>query len=101
LDSELHGIIEIPYREFQSVFDPVIEEILSCISRACSAVLSVRSLVLVGDWLAGSPYVMDNIRRRFSSQVPEIISPPNLNNATCQGAVALAQDLCNGTSSAS
>lgn len=97
-DSDDDGVIEIPYRECQSLFDPVIEELLSCISRTYTKVGGVGSLVLVGDWLAASPYVMDNIKQRFSSQVPEIISPPHYDTATCLGAVALAQDLCNDTS---
>lgn len=46
-------------------------------------------LVAVGGF-AGSPYLMDRIRSRFSGIVPHIISPPNPGSAVCQGAVMLA-----------
>jgi len=97
---KLREELEISYRECQSLFDPVIEELLSYI-RAYTEVGGVRSLVLVGDWLAHSPYVVDKIRRRFSSEVPEITYSPNFYSGTSRGAVALAQDLCNCTSSTS
>ncbi|KAG0618894.1 hypothetical protein M758_4G099400 [Ceratodon purpureus] len=81
--------LEISYEEMQSIFDPVIERNLELISNQLDQVSSVKVLAVVGGF-AGSPYLMDCIKQRFSSRVPQIISPPNPGSAVCQGAVALA-----------
>ncbi|KAG0566540.1 hypothetical protein KC19_7G071100 [Ceratodon purpureus] len=82
--------LEISYQEMQSIFDPVIEQNMQLISHQLAQVRGgVKVLVVVGGF-AGSPYLMDCIRKRFSPLVPQIISPPNPGSAVCQGAVLLA-----------
>lgn len=80
--------LEITYEEMQSIFDPVVYQNLELISDQLKQVGSVKVLVVVGGF-AGSPYLVDNIKRRFTGRVPQIISPPNPGSAVCQGAVAL------------
>ena len=80
--------LEITYEEMQSIFDPVVQQNLELVSDQLKQVGSVKVLVVVGGF-AGSPYLVDNIKRRFAGLVPQIISPPNPGSAVCQGAVAL------------
>ena len=81
--------LEISYSEMQSIFDPVIERNLELIANQLDQVDSVKVLAVVGGF-AGSPYMMDCIKKRFSRRVAHIISPPTPGSAVCQGAVALA-----------
>lgn len=88
LERDSYEELEITYSEMQSIFDPVVQQNLQLIADQLVQVRSVKVLVVVGGF-AGSPYLMDNIKRRFSGIVPQIISPPNPGSAVCQGAVAL------------
>lgn len=83
--------LEISYEEIQSqVFDPVVDQNIALIAHQLGQVPGgVTSLIVVGGF-APSPYLMDRLKRRFSSEIPLIISPPNPGSAVCQGAVALA-----------
>ncbi|KAG0602466.1 hypothetical protein M758_10G016400 [Ceratodon purpureus] len=83
--------LEISYQEMQSIFDPVIEQNVQLILRQLEQVPTgtVKVLVVVGGF-AGSPYLMNCIRKRFAGMVPQIISPPDPGSAVCQGAVMLA-----------
>jgi molecular chaperone DnaK (HSP70) len=82
--------LEISYQEMQSIFDPVVARNLELISTQLDqAGGGVRVLAVVGGF-ASSPYLMDCIRKKFASRVPQIITPPNPGSAVCQGAVALA-----------
>lgn len=83
--------LEIFYEEIQTnIFDPVVEQNIGLIAHQLGQVPGgVKFLVVVGGF-AASPYLMDRIKRRFSPEVPQIISPPNPGSAVCQGAVALA-----------
>lgn len=80
--------LEITCEEMQAIFDPVVEQNLELISDQLKQVGSVKVLVVVGGF-AGSRYLVDNIKRRFTGRVAQIISPPNPGSAVCQGAVAL------------
>ncbi|KAG0557508.1 hypothetical protein M758_11G132600 [Ceratodon purpureus] len=88
---ESYDELEITYEEIQThVFDPVVEQNMDLIARQLDQVSGrVRFLIVVGGF-AGSPYLIDSIKRRFRNQVEQIISPPNPGSAVCQGAVALA-----------
>lgn len=86
---ESYDELEISYREMQSIFDPVVDQILQLIARQLSQAGYVKALVVVGGF-AGSPYLMDRIKGRFAGIVEHIISPPNPGSAVCQGAVMLA-----------
>ncbi|KAG0604378.1 hypothetical protein M758_10G167700 [Ceratodon purpureus] len=83
--------VEISYQEMQSIFDPVIEQNIQLILRQLEQVGAgaVKVLVVVGGF-AGSPYLMDCIRKRFAGMVPQILTPPDPGSAVCQGAVMLA-----------
>jgi molecular chaperone DnaK (HSP70) len=82
--------LEISYQEMQSIFDPVVARNLELISTQLDqAGGGVRVLAVVGGF-ASSPYLMDCIRKKFASRVPQIITPPNPGSAVCQGAVMLA-----------
>lgn len=48
-DCEVYDELEIPYLECQSLFAPVLEKLLICISTTYAEVSGVTSLVLVGD----------------------------------------------------
>ena len=104
-ERESYDEITISYLEIQMLFDPVIDEILDGIydqyDKVDGVQGGVKALVLVGDSLVGSPYVMSNIKQKLSRLVPEIISPINPLSAAGQGAVALALDLCNCAGSTS
>ncbi|XP_024371022.1 uncharacterized protein [Physcomitrium patens] len=88
-ERESYDELEITYKQMQSIFDPVVKENLRLISRQLDQVGTVKMLVVVGGF-AASPYLMENIKRKFSGVVPHILSPPNPGSAVCQGAVALA-----------
>ena len=81
--------LEVSFRELQSIFDPVIEQNIQQIANQLQQVGKVKVLVVMGGF-AGSPYLMDRIKKRFAGIVPHIFSPPNPGTAVCQGAVMLA-----------
>ncbi|KAG0611743.1 hypothetical protein M758_7G161900 [Ceratodon purpureus] len=81
--------LEISFQEMQSIFDPIIEQNAQLIDHQLKQAGKVKALVVVGGF-AGSPYLMDYIRKRFAGKVPQILSPPNPGSAVCQGAVMLA-----------
>ena len=81
--------LEVSFQEMQSIFDPVIEQNIQLIANQLQRVGKVKVLVVVGGF-AGSPYLMDRIKKRFAGIVPQIVSPPNPGSAVCQGAVMLA-----------
>ncbi|KAG0629702.1 hypothetical protein M758_1G123700 [Ceratodon purpureus] len=88
-ERDVYDELEISFQEMQSIFDPVVEQNVQLIADQLKQVPRVKVLVVVGGF-AGSPYLMDCIRRRFAGKVPQIISPPNPGSAVCQGAVMLA-----------
>ena len=87
---ESYDALEITYQELQSIFDPVVDEILTLIcNQFVDSGGAIQVLVVVGGF-AESPYLLDCIRRRFSNTIPHIFSPPNPGSAVSQGAVTLA-----------
>ncbi|XP_024402004.1 uncharacterized protein [Physcomitrium patens] len=85
---ESYDELEISYEEMQSIFDPVVEQLVGLIAEQLEVVGGFKVLVLSGR-LAEVPYVMEYIRRIFGGHIPQIISPSNPDSAVCQGAVAM------------
>lgn len=88
---ETYDELELSYEEVKTqVFDPVVEQNIALIAHQLGQVPGGVTFLIVVGGFAGSPYLMNCIKRRFSSEVSTIISPPNPGSAVCQGAVALA-----------
>ncbi|KAG0590425.1 hypothetical protein KC19_1G098600 [Ceratodon purpureus] len=84
-----YGEIELTQQDLKSIFDPVVDEIVELIAAQLMQVEDIKVMFVVGGF-AGSPYLMQRIRKRFSRDVKHIVSPPNPGSAIIQGAVALA-----------
>ncbi|KAG0620323.1 hypothetical protein M758_4G207200 [Ceratodon purpureus] len=77
--------LEISYQDVTTIFDPVVDRILSLISDQLfdakgNIKVPVKALVVVGGFVE-SPYLLDRILRRFANVVPHIFSPPNPGSA--------------------
>ena len=84
--------LEITYPQLQSLFDPVVDQILTLISDQLSTINApIKAIVVVGGF-AESPYLVDHIRRRFANTVAHIFSPPNPGSVVSCGAVALTSN---------
>jgi molecular chaperone DnaK (HSP70) len=86
---ESYGEIELTQQDLKSIFDPVVDEIVELIAAQLMQVEDIKVMFVVGGF-AGSPYLMQRIRKRFSREVKHIVSPPNPGSAIIQGSVALA-----------
>jgi len=86
---ESYAEIELTQQDLKSIFDPVVDEIIELIAAQLMQVEDIKVMFVVGGF-AGSPYLMQRIRARFSREVKHIVSPPNPGSAIIQGAVALA-----------
>ena len=87
---ENYAEIELSQRDMESIFDPVVDEILELITAQLTQVPDVKVIFVVGGF-AGSPYLIRRIRARFKGDVQHIVCPPNPGAAVCQGAVSLAR----------
>ena len=85
---ESYGEIELTQQDLKGIFDPVVDEIVELIAAQLMQVEDIKIMFVVGGF-AGSPYLMQRIRKRFSHEVMHIVSPPNPGSAIIQGAVAL------------
>ena len=83
------SVVELREQDLKSIFDPVVDKILELISAQLKQVPDVKVMFIVGGF-AGSPYLMQRIRARFSGEITHIVSPPAPGSAIVQGAVSLA-----------
>ena len=83
--------IELTQQDLKLIFDPVVDEILELIAAQLMHVEDIKVMFVVGGF-AGSPYLLQRIRARFSGDVKHIVSPPNPGSAIIQGAVSLARN---------
>lgn len=83
------GLYEIRYDQMKSIFDPIINQNLTLISDKLREVQGVTVIAVVGG-LAKSEYLIQCIKRRFSSEVRHIIVPGNPVSAISLGAVMSA-----------
>jgi hypothetical protein len=83
--------IELTQQDMQSIFDPVVDEILELIATQLMLVPDIKVMFVVGGF-AGSPYLIQRIRARFLRDVQHIVCPQNPGSAVCQGAVSLARN---------
>lgn len=82
------SVVELTYQDLTSIFDPVVDEILSHIAAQVAQVSDIKVMFLVGGF-ADSRYLRQRIRERFEKDVKYIVSPPNPGSAIVQGAVSL------------
>lgn len=90
---EAYEVLEVSYSEMESVYDPVVDQILALIEQNFALAFPVKYMVVVGAF-AGSQYLKTRIYQQFSLKDnveprPRIINPPNPGSAVCQGAVGL------------
>jgi len=83
------SVVELTEQDLKSIFDPVVDDILSLIAAQLKQVPDIKVMFVVGGF-AGSPYLMRRIRARFDGEVAHIVSPPAPGSAIVQGAVSLA-----------
>ncbi|XP_024370353.1 uncharacterized protein [Physcomitrium patens] len=81
--------VELTQQDLKDIFDPVVDEVIELIAAQLMQVSDIKMMFVVGGF-AGSHYLMQRIRARFSHDVEHIVSPPNPGSAIIQGAVALA-----------
>ena len=83
------SVVELTEEDLKSIFDPVVDDVLRLIEAQLTQVPDIKVMFVVGGF-AGSPYLMQRIRARFSGEVTHIVSPPGPGSAIVQGAVSLA-----------
>lgn len=81
--------VELTKQDLQSIFDPMVEEILDLIAAQLEQVPDIKVMFVVGGF-ASSPYLMQRIRARFADEIAHIVSPPDPGSAVVHGAVSLA-----------
>ena len=83
---EAEWIIELDYETVKSFFDPVVERILRLIGTHLEKSRDTSAIFLVGE-LSDSAYLLQRVRRSFSSKVGTIAVPPAPIAAVARGAV--------------
>ncbi|KAG0585086.1 hypothetical protein KC19_3G256900 [Ceratodon purpureus] len=81
--------ITLTQKDLESIFDPVVDDILRLIASQLVRVQDIKVMFVVGGF-ASSPYLIQSIRGCFSREVPHIYCPYDPGSAIMQGAVALA-----------
>ncbi|CAG8575473.1 2533_t:CDS:2, partial [Paraglomus occultum] len=86
-------IIELDYETVKSCFDPVVNRILQLIETQLGrSRLATSAIFLVGE-LSESIYLLQRVRRKFSSKVDTIAVPPFPLAAVARGAVYYGLDI--------
>ena len=86
-----YEVIELTLQDMKAIFDPIVDQILGLIALQLNQVRDIKVMFVVGGF-AGSPYLMQRIRERFTPYVGHIVCPQNPGSAICQGAVSLARN---------
>ncbi|KAJ7147329.1 actin-like ATPase domain-containing protein [Mycena filopes] len=82
----LNGQLGIPGRLLrEAVFDPVVNEVLSLISKQLEKSPDVDALLLVGGF-SGSAYLKTRVEEEFSPRIRILARPPDSDTATLRGA---------------
>ncbi|KAG0624570.1 hypothetical protein M758_3G257500 [Ceratodon purpureus] len=80
--------IKLTQEDLESIFEPVVDNILRLISAQLVQVPGINAMFVVGGF-AGSPYLIHRIRSHFSREIQHIFCPSDPGSAIMQGAIAL------------
>jgi hypothetical protein len=81
--------IKLSQMDMESIFNPVVDDVLKLIAAQLIYVQGIKTMFVVGGF-ASSPYLMQRIRTCFSHEIEHIFCPYDPRSAIMQGAISLA-----------